>query len=87
MITSELILNILLILIVAWILGSVFTRFGLPVMLGELLARIILGPPLSGLANCDQKTKKKDLGKLTQVLDFTLVGAKGFEPLTPTVSG
>jgi hypothetical protein len=35
-ITSELILNILLIL--AWVLGSVFTRFGLPVMLGELLA-------------------------------------------------
>ena len=49
MITSELILNILLILIVAWILGSVFTRFGLPVMLGELLAGIILGPPLLGL--------------------------------------
>ncbi len=49
MITSELILNILLILIVAWVLGSVFTRFGLPVMLGELLAGIILGPSLLGL--------------------------------------
>ncbi len=49
MITSELILNILLILIVAWILGSFFTRFGLPAMLGELLAGIILGPSLLGL--------------------------------------
>jgi Kef-type K+ transport system membrane component KefB len=49
MITSELILNILLILVVAWILGSFFTRFGLPLMLGELLAGIILGPPLLGV--------------------------------------
>jgi Kef-type K+ transport system membrane component KefB len=49
MITTELILNILLILIVAWILGSFFSRFGLPPMLGELLAGIILGPPLLGL--------------------------------------
>jgi len=49
MITTELILNILLILIVAWILGSFFTRFGLPAMLGELLAGVILGPPLLGL--------------------------------------
>ncbi len=34
---------------VAWILGDIFSRFGLPVMLGELLAGIILGPPLLGV--------------------------------------
>jgi len=49
MITPKLIFDVLLILIVAWILGGFFTRFGLPVMLGELLAGIILGPPLLGI--------------------------------------
>jgi len=48
-ITQHLIINLLLILVVAWVLGSVFARFGLPVMLGELVAGIILGPPLLGL--------------------------------------
>ena len=49
MITEELVINLLLILAVAWVLGSLFARFGLPVMLGELLAGIILGPPLLGV--------------------------------------
>ncbi len=48
-ITTQLILNLLLILSVAWILGSLFSRFGLPAMLGELLAGVILGPPLLGV--------------------------------------
>ncbi|MEJ2690926.1 MAG: cation:proton antiporter, partial [Deltaproteobacteria bacterium] len=48
-ITQHLIINLLLILVVAWILGSIFARFGLPVMLGELVAGVILGPPLLGL--------------------------------------
>jgi Kef-type K+ transport system membrane component KefB len=39
-------ISILLILVVAWILGSVFNRFGLPFVLGQLLAGVILGPPL-----------------------------------------
>lgn len=30
-------------------LGIIFSRFGLPVMLGELLAGVILGPPLLGI--------------------------------------
>lgn len=47
--THQLIINLLLILVVAWILGGFFARFGLPVMLGELLAGIILGPPLLGI--------------------------------------
>jgi len=49
MITHQLIISLLLILALAWILGSVFRRFGLPLVLGELLAGIILGPPLLGL--------------------------------------
>jgi Kef-type K+ transport system membrane component KefB len=49
MITPQLIVNLLLILSVAWILGIFFSRFGLPVMLGELLAGVILGPPLLGI--------------------------------------
>ncbi len=49
MITTNLILNLLLILSVAWVLGSIFSRFGLPAMLGELLAGVILGPPILGV--------------------------------------
>lgn len=49
MITPQLMVSLLLILSVAWILGILFSRFGLPVMLGELLAGVILGPPLLGI--------------------------------------
>jgi len=49
MITANLIVSLLLILVVAWFLGSLFYRFGLPFVLGELLAGVILGPPLLGL--------------------------------------
>ena len=51
MITPELIVSLLLIMCVAWILGTLFTRFGLPAMLGELLAGVILGPPILGLVS------------------------------------
>ncbi len=47
--TGGLITSLLLILTVAWGLGYLFSRFGLPFMLGELLAGVILGPPLLGL--------------------------------------
>ncbi|MFC1838564.1 cation:proton antiporter [Thermodesulfobacteriota bacterium] len=49
MITPDILINLLLILSVAWILGIVFSNFGLPAMLGELLGGIILGPPLLGI--------------------------------------
>ncbi|MBW2092046.1 MAG: cation:proton antiporter [Deltaproteobacteria bacterium] len=48
MITSSLVINMLLILTAAWVFGYVFSRFGLPLMLGQLLAGIIIGPPLLG---------------------------------------
>jgi Kef-type K+ transport system membrane component KefB len=49
MITPQLMINLLLILIAAWIMGGLFSRYGLPFVLGELLAGVILGPPLLGL--------------------------------------
>jgi len=49
MITTQLMLSLLLILVVAWAMGSLFTHYGLPFVLGELLAGIIIGPPLLGL--------------------------------------
>lgn len=46
MISETLIVNLLLILCAAWFLGFLFSRLGLPVMLGELMAGLILGPAL-----------------------------------------
>ncbi|MEQ9030033.1 MAG: cation:proton antiporter, partial [Aggregatilineales bacterium] len=43
------ILNLLLVLLSAWIAGSVVARLGYPAIFGELLAGIVLGPPLLGL--------------------------------------
>ena len=54
MITPMLIVNLLLILTVAWILGALFTRYGLPAMLGELLAGILLGPPILGIVGMSE---------------------------------
>ena len=49
MISQQIIVSLILILAVAWILGACFARFGLPVILGELLAGLILGPSLLGI--------------------------------------
>lgn len=46
MISETFIVNLLLILCGAWFLGFIFTKLGLPVMLGELMAGLILGPAL-----------------------------------------
>jgi len=46
MITEIFIINLLLILSVAWFLGFVFSRFGMPAILGELMAGLVLGPAL-----------------------------------------
>lgn len=43
------ILNLLLVLFVAWIGGQLAVRLGYPSVLGELLAGIIFGPPLLGI--------------------------------------
>jgi Kef-type K+ transport system membrane component KefB len=49
MLTSKLIVSILLILTVSWLLGSMLTRYGLPAMLGGILAGVLLGPPILGI--------------------------------------
>nr|WP_258539235.1 cation:proton antiporter [Dissulfurirhabdus thermomarina] len=38
----------------AWLLGAIFQRFGLPVMLGELLAGVVLGPALLGAVSASE---------------------------------
>ncbi len=42
-------LNLLAVLVVAWLAGLLASRLGYPAVLGELLAGIVLGPPLLGL--------------------------------------
>lgn len=44
----KIIINIILILLVAWLLGDLFQRLRLPRLLGELMAGLILGPSLLG---------------------------------------
>ncbi|MDX1664042.1 MAG: cation:proton antiporter, partial [Candidatus Promineifilaceae bacterium] len=43
------ILNLLLVLLSAWVAGNLVARVGYPSIFGELAAGIILGPPLLGL--------------------------------------
>lgn len=43
------IVNLLIVLVSAWIAGSIVARMGYPSIFGELMAGIILGPPLLGL--------------------------------------
>ena len=42
-------LNLLAVLLAAWIAGSLVARIGYPAIFGELLVGIILGPPLLGI--------------------------------------
>ena len=42
-------ISLLLILVAAWLFGTIFTRFGLPFVLGELVAGILIGPPILGI--------------------------------------
>jgi Kef-type K+ transport system membrane component KefB len=46
MLTEHLIINLLIILAVAWPVGSLFERMGLPVMLGQLITGLVLGPAM-----------------------------------------
>ncbi|HEY7711019.1 MAG TPA: cation:proton antiporter, partial [Candidatus Entotheonella sp.] len=42
-------LNLLLVLLAGWLSGLLASRLGYPSILGELLAGVVLGPPLLGL--------------------------------------
>lgn len=48
MIDASLILDIVLILLTGWVFGSAARRIGQPVMVGQLLAGVLLGPPVLG---------------------------------------
>jgi Kef-type K+ transport system membrane component KefB len=48
LITPHLLLSLLLILVAAWAMGSLFNRFGLPFILGQLMAGLLLGPSFLG---------------------------------------
>lgn len=63
------ILNLLAVLLVAWIAGRVASRFGYPSVLGELLAGIVLGPPMLGvLAAGDGLAVLAELGILLMMV-------------------
>jgi len=47
-------LNLLLVLLSAWIAGALVSRIGYPAIFGELLAGIILGPPLLGILHSSE---------------------------------
>lgn len=63
MLTDHLIIHLLIILAVAWPMGALFARFGLPVMLGQLLTGLLLGPAmLNVIAPSEAITFLADLG-------------------------
>jgi Kef-type K+ transport system membrane component KefB len=51
MLTDHLLINLLVILTVAWPMGALFARFGLPVMLGQLLTGLLLGPAVLNIVS------------------------------------
>ncbi|KPK37011.1 MAG: hypothetical protein AMK70_00275 [Nitrospira bacterium SG8_35_1] len=63
MLTDHLIINLLVILAVAWPLGALFVRFGLPVMLGQLVTGLLLGPAVFNIVTPSEAiTFLADLG-------------------------
>lgn len=46
---AEVLINLLLILTLAWFVGKLFERIGYPAMMGELVAGIVFGPALLGI--------------------------------------
>jgi Kef-type K+ transport system membrane component KefB/mannitol/fructose-specific phosphotransferase system IIA component (Ntr-type) len=62
-------LNLLLVLLAAWLAGNLAERFRYPSVLGELLAGILLGPPLLGfLHGSDELAVLAELGVLLMML-------------------
>lgn len=49
MATEQLFVNVVIILVAARVLGEIFQRIGLPSLVGELLAGIIIGPSILSL--------------------------------------
>ena len=63
MLTDHLIINLLIILAVAWPVGALFVRMGLPVMLGQLVTGLLLGPAVFNIVSPSEAiTFLADLG-------------------------
>jgi Kef-type K+ transport system membrane component KefB len=63
MLTDHLIINLLIILAVAWPMGALFVRLGLPVMLGQLITGLLLGPAVFNIVSPSEAiTFLADLG-------------------------
>ncbi|KPK32220.1 MAG: hypothetical protein AMK70_11020 [Nitrospira bacterium SG8_35_1] len=63
MLTDHLIINLLVILAVAWPMGALFVRMGLPVMLGQLVTGLLLGPAVLNIVSPSEAiTFLADLG-------------------------
>lgn len=62
-------LNLLLILLSAWVAGALVARLGYPAIFGELLVGIVLGPPLLGwLHGSDALAVLAEIGVLLMML-------------------
>jgi len=63
MLTEHLIINVLIILAVAWPMSALFARLGLPVMLGQLVTGLLLGPAVLNIVTPSEAiTFLADLG-------------------------
>lgn len=62
-------LNLFFVLLAAWVAGALATRLGYPSVLGELIAGILLGPPLLGLLHgSDELAVLAEVGILLMML-------------------
>ena len=78
MTTEQLFLNVVIILVSARLLGEIFQRLKQPILVGELLAGIIIGPSVIGLVKPDQS-----LSVLSDLAVFFLMFLAGLE-MNPT---
>ncbi len=74
MATEQLFVNVVIILVAARLLGEIFQRVGLPSLVGELLAGIIIGPSILSLVRPDES-----LTVLSDLAVFFLMFLAGLE--------
>jgi Na+:H+ antiporter len=67
-------LNLLLVLLAAWLAGAIVMRLGYPSLLGEIAAGVVLGPSLLGWLRSDESTVA--LGRLGVLLVLFYAGVQ-----------
>lgn len=72
--TEQLFVNVVIILVAARLLGEIFQRVGLPALVGELLAGVIIGPSILSLVKPDES-----LTVLSDLAVFFLMFLAGLE--------